>query len=56
MPIKSKRELICQRCGKVFIVECGDNITVKDLRRLSNRLCLKCKILSIFKNGTNRES
>lgn len=45
MPIKSKRELFCERCGKRFFVECGDNITIDDLKRLNDRLCLKCKII-----------
>ncbi|MGV8980536.1 hypothetical protein [Clostridium sp.] len=54
MPIKSKRELVCHRCGKIFIVVCEDNITVINLKRLSCRLCLKCKMLSMLKIGTRR--
>jgi hypothetical protein len=38
MPIKSKRELFCERCGKKFILECNDNITIEDLKKLNNKL------------------
>jgi hypothetical protein len=49
MPIKSKRELTCVRCGKIFKVDCEDNIQVKDLKRLSVRFCFKCRILNTLK-------
>ena len=51
MPIKSKRELTCIRCGKIFNVDCEDNILVRDLKRLSNEFCFKCRILNTLKIG-----
>lgn len=45
MPIKGNRELVCRSCGEEFIVKCNDAITVEELRKLSNRLCLKCRII-----------
>lgn len=49
MPIKAKRELICERCGKKLLVECNDAITIEDLKKLDNRLCLKCKIIKMIR-------
>lgn len=48
MPIRGKREMICRRCGKRFTVECGDNIKINDAEKLSNALCLKCKMIKII--------
>jgi len=48
MPIKSKREYICQRCGKKFIVETGDAITFDDLKKMNQKYCIKCRIIKRF--------
>lgn len=46
MPIRGKREFICQRCGRRFTVETGDVITIKNLKNI--RYCIKCRIIAIF--------
>ena len=53
MPIKSKREYICQRCGKKITVQTGDAITVNDLKKINQKYCIKCRIISriINKSG-----
>ena len=45
MPIRSKRERICERCGSKFTIETGDAITISDLKKLSEQYCVKCRIL-----------
>ncbi|NMM65249.1 hypothetical protein HBE96_21940 [Clostridium sp. P21] len=49
MPIKAKREILCEKCGKKIIVVCNDDITIENLKKLNDKLCLKCKITSILK-------
>ena len=53
MPIKSKRELVCKQCGRKFIIECNDGITIEDLKKLNNRLCLRCKIIGVIRGRLN---
>lgn len=49
MPIKSRKELVCQRCGKTYVVEINDNVTVEELKKLNNKVCMKCKIINAIK-------
>lgn len=49
MPIKSKREVVCKQCGKKFFVECNDGITIEELKKLNNKLCMKCRIIRMIK-------
>jgi hypothetical protein len=44
MPIKSKREVFCKRCGKKIIIECNDDLTIEVLKKLTDRICLKCRV------------
>lgn len=44
MPVKSKRELVCSKCGKKFAVEMGDAIMPKDAEMLKNPICKICKL------------
>lgn len=49
VPIKSKREVVCKQCKKKFIVECNDGITIEDLKRLNNKLCMKCRLIRMIR-------
>ncbi len=40
MPIKCKKSLICNRCGKIFVAEFNDAILPKDAELLKT-LCAK---------------
>lgn len=49
MPIKSKQEVVCKQCGKIFVVECNDGITIEELKKLNNKLCMKCRLIRMIK-------
>jgi hypothetical protein len=49
MPIKGKREVTCEKCGKKFIVVCNDALTLDDLKKLNNKLCIKCRIMRMIR-------
>lgn len=53
MPIKSKREVACKRCGKTFVIECNDGITVEELKKLNEKVCKKCRIIRMIKCRLN---
>lgn len=54
MPIASKRIMCCKRCYKEFSVYIGDNITAKDLNKLSQDYCGKCKIIMFLKGAKTK--
>lgn len=49
MPIMSKRKLKCIRCGKEFIIDVGDAISISDLKIFNQPYCYKCKIINFIK-------
>lgn len=49
MPIKVKKSLICNKCGKNFEAEINDAILPKDAELLKNPMCKKCRAIKKFK-------
>lgn len=55
MPIRAKRELICEKCGKKFSVTLGDAIMPDEQKLLENPICPKCKIFKKIQKEKNNE-
>lgn len=49
MPIKCKKSLICNRCGKKFKAEFNDAILPKDAELLKSPICKKCQLINKLK-------